>query len=296
MTFSDKDLYKRFLVMIMSVLVVVISFSSVVNADFGPKPSCEVTVVNAPADEYYIALLTNGWSRHDEYSYKDYLSDRENEVIQFINDYEDEEGYRLFCNFNVLFFRSNETHKYRFYDQSFPGTYKIMIVTLDGTVKVSPAVTQKAFSAKMIYDFASNTIQEKYIGVYTNCIPWVFVFAFITLLNEGLILLAFNLFRKKNILPFLTINIITQIILNTANIIWYISGNIDHYPGVWVAIEIVITAIEAVWYSKKLIRKDGSVSVRRNILYAITANLVSALTDMPVLIILMLFPFFRESL
>ena len=37
MTFSDKDLYKRFLVMIMSVLVVVISFSSLLMRILAPS-------------------------------------------------------------------------------------------------------------------------------------------------------------------------------------------------------------------------------------------------------------------
>lgn len=294
MAFSGKDLYKRILVMIMSVLVIIIGFSPVVNADTGPKPECVLSVTNVPDDEYYIALLTGEWTRHDEYRYKDSLSNRENEALRTIYEYQDVDGYRLFRNFDVLCFRCNEAHKYIFGGQAFPGTYKIMIVTLDGTVKVSPAITQKAFWAKMTYDFATNTIEENYTGIYTRCIPWVLVFVFITLFNEGLILLAFNLFRKKNILPFIIINIITQIFLNAVNIIWYLSGNVVLYPGAWIAAEIVIMVTEAFWYSKKLIRRNGTVSVRRNILYAITANLVSALADLPILFIMVFFPAIRH--
>ena len=293
---TNKNLYKRLLAMMMAAMVVVIGFSSVVLADTGPKPECDVTVTNAPDGEYYIAFLTDEWTDIVEFSYDDSLSDRENEVIRYIEEYEDEDGYRLFKNFRKHYFKSNKDHKYNFFGDAgvLPKTYKILIVPIDGEVKVSPAITQKAFWAKMTYDYSSNTIKENYTGVYARCIPWVFVFVFITFINEGLILLAFNLFRKKNLVPFLVINLITQFLLNVVNIIWYASGNSGLYFLIWMAAETVITAIEAFWYSKKLVRKDGSVSVKRNVFYAITANLVSAFADLPVLLIMMYYPVVRR--
>ena len=269
-----------------------------VRADTGAKPETEITVVNAPGEDYYIALLATDGIRSSDHSPDTTAGDKENEIIKTIEEYEDPDGYYLFKNFNKFYMHSNKDNRYLFFGQGgvLPKTYKIMIVTLAGEIKVSPAISQKAFWAKMSYDYSSNTITEDYNGVYTRCIPWVFVFFFITLFNEGLILLAFNLFRKKNLLPFFIINVITQLILNAINIVWYLSGANGKYFLAWIAAEVVITVIEALWYSKKLIRKDGSVSVKRNFLYAIAANHVSALADLPLFLIMFIYPVTRGGL
>lgn len=289
----DRDLYKRILAALMAVMVIM-SLSSAVFADTGPKPECTVKVTGAPDDIYYIAMLTKEMTGGKEFNTDDSLSDEEKEAIRYIREYEDSDGYRMYKNFREFYFRSNDRHEYNFFGDAgvLPKNFKILIVTLEGETKVSPAITQKAFWAQMTYDYSANTIEENFTGVYTRCIPWVFVFVFITFFNEGLILLAFNLFRKKNILPFVIINIITQILLNVINVVWYTSGN-EFYFLVWLAAEAVITAIEAIWYSKKLIRKDGSVSVKRNVIYAITANLVSAHADIPLFLLMVYFPLVR---
>ena len=289
--------YKKLLAIVISAMVVIVGFTSVVRADMGAKPETVITVINAPEEDYYIALLAK-YSVLNHFSPDETLSDAENEAIKTIEEYEDTDGYSLFSNFTEYYRHSNDDNVYRFFGQAgvLPGTYKIMIVTLSGEVKVSPEITQKAFWAKMTYDYSSNTIAEDYNGVYTRCIPWVLIFFFITLFNEGLILLAFNLFRKKNILHFLIVNVITQIILNAINIVWYLSGADGIYFYAWIAAEVVITVIEALWYSKKLIRKDGTVSLRRNVIYAITANVVSAFADLPVFFIMMFLPATRGGL
>ena len=297
-TVCYKDSYRKLLAVLMSVMIIITGVSSVVHADTSAKPETTITVINAPQEEYYIALLTGEGTHVSGFTPDKTLSDKENEVIKTIEEYEDTDGYRLFSNFSKYYRHSNKDNRYFFYGQGgvLPKTYKIMIVTLNGEVTVSPAIRQKAFWAKMTYDHSANTITEDYNGVYTRCIPWVFVFFFITLFNEGLILLAFNLFRKKNLRPFLIINIITQFILNVINIVWYLSGAAGKYFLAWIAAEVVITVIEALCYSKKLIRKDGSVSVKRNVIYAVTANLVSALADLPVFLFMLLLPATRGGL
>ena len=288
---------RELLAIVISAMIVIIGFSSVVRADMGAKPETVITVINAPEEDYYIAFLAKDGVRN-HFSPDETLSDAENEAIKTIEEYKDTDGYSLFSNFTEYYKHSNDDNVYRFFGQAgvLPGTYKIMVVTLSGEIKVSPEITQKAFWAKMTYDYSSNTITEDYNGVYTRCIPWVIIFFFITLFNEGLILLAFNLFRKKNILPFIVANVITQIILNAINIVWYLSGANGIYFYAWIAAEVVITAIEALWYSKKLVRKDGTVSVKRNILYTITANVVSAFADLPVFFIMMFLPATRGGL
>ena len=53
----------------------------------------------------------------------------------------------------------------------------------------------------------------------------------------------------------------------------------------WLAVEALITVIELFIYLKKLVRKDGTFSVKRNIAYAITANFISAFIDIPIVFI-----------
>ncbi|MBO4459934.1 MAG: hypothetical protein J5778_04670 [Clostridiales bacterium] len=297
-TIRYKDNFRKLLTLMITVMIVFAGLFPAVRADTGAKPETEITVVNAPGEDYYIALLATDGIRSSDHSPDTTAGDKENEIIKTIEEYEDPDGYYLFKNFNKFYMHSNKDNRYLFFGQGgvLPKTYKIMIVTLAGEIKVSPAISQKAFWAKMSYDYSSNTITEDYNGVYTRCIPWVFVFFFITLFNEGLILLAFNLFRKKNLLPFFIINVITQLILNAINIVWYLSGANGKYFLAWIAAEVVITVIEALWYSKKLIRKDGSVSVKRNVLYAIAANHVSALADLPLFLIMFIYPVTRGGL
>ena len=292
-----KSNYRKLLAMAISAMIVIVGFSSVVRADMGAKPHTVITVIDAPDEEYYIALLAKDGPDSSEFTPDNTLSDKENETIKTLEEYEDSDGYRLFNNFSKFYRHSNETNSYKFYGRGgvMPRTYKIMVVTLNGEVKVSPAITQKAYWAEMTYDYSANTITEDYNGVYKRCIPWAFNFFLVTLFNEGLILLAFNLFRKKNILHFLIVNIITQIILNAVNIAWYLQGTAIYFYA-WIATEVLITVFEALWYRNKLVRKDGTVSAKRNVLYAITANVVSALADLPLFLIMLLLPVTRGSL
>ena len=106
---------------------------------------------------------------------------------------------------------------------------------------------------------------------------------------EGIILLCFGLFRKKNLKYFLIVNIATQFLLFVYNFLsrLFVPVFKNHFT-LWIIMEIVIMVIETIWYSKKLVNKQDKVSMVRNIFYAITANLISALIDLPVLLIMAL--------
>ena len=292
------DTHNLFVILLI-VLMLITCFSSNVNADTGAKPSVRIKVLNPPEQDYYIAML---WDApdvpHREYTPDDSLSDEENALVASIFEYE-EDGYKLFSNFKDHYFRSNGDDSYLFYGYAgvLPGSYKIMIVTLDGQVQVSERIDQKAFNSSLVYDYSSNTFEEQVMrSLFGPCLICAVVFLAVTLFAEWIVLCGFGLINKKNIRTFILINVVTQLILNVFNICWYLSDHSGFYTVPWIVAEILIIVIEALWYKERLINKEGKISVKRNITYAIVANVVSILADLPVYLILLFIPITRSGL
>ena len=85
---------------------------------------------------------------------------------------------------------------------------------------------------------------------------------------------------------FLVANIITQALLYGFNLTSrFISPIWQNYYFFWLGVEALITVIELFIYRKKLVKKDGTVSVKKNIFYAILANFISAFIDIPIIFI-----------
>lgn len=280
-------------VILLIVLMLVTCLSVNVNADMGAKPSVRIKVDNAPEQDYYIAMLWNDpYMPYREFEPIQSLSDEENAIIQSIFEYE-EDGYKLFSNFGDAYFRSNGYDSYQFYGYAgvLPGSYKIMIVTMDGQVQVSELIDQKAFNSTVIYDYESNTFKELVLeSLFGPCFICAVVFFCVTLFTEWTVLCGFGLINKKNMRHFILINVITQLILNVFNICWYLSDHSGFYTVPWIIAEILIIVVEALWYSKRLINKEGKISVKRNVAYAIVANIVSILAELPIYLILLFIP------
>lgn len=280
-------------VILLIVLMLVTCLSVNVNADMGAKPSVRIKVDNAPEQDYYIAMLWNDpYMPYREFEPIQSLSDEENAIIQSIFDYE-EDGYKLFSNFGDAYFRSNGYDSYRFFGYAgvLPHSYKIMIVTMDGQVQVSELIDQKAFNSTVIYNYASNTFKELVIeSLFGPCLICAVVFFCVTLFTEWTVLCGFSLINKKNMRHFILINVITQLILNVFNICWYLSDHSGFYTVPWIIAEILIIVVEALWYSKRLINKEGKISVKRNVAYAIAANIASILAELPIYLILLFIP------
>lgn len=286
-------------VVLLIVLMLVTCLSVNVNADMGAKPSVRIKVEDPPEQDYYIAMLWNAPdSSNCEYTPNDSLSAEENAVVQSIFEYE-EDGYKLFSNFRDAYFRSNDSDSYPFYGYAgaLPGSYKIMIVTMDGQVQVSELIDQKAFNSTVIYDYESNTFKELVLeSLFGPCLICAVVFFCVTLFTEWTVLCGFNLINKKNMWHLFLINVITQLILNVFNICWYLSDHSGFYTVPWIIAEILIIVVEALWYSKRLINKEGKISVKRNVAYAIVANIASILAELPIYLILLFIPVTRGGL
>lgn len=289
---EGRNVLRNTLIFFLAALICVVSIRSFVRADSGPKASINITIGNPPSGTYYVALLENRDSRPavNDRSYTG-VADDDHRIADMLYEYE-EDGFCLYCyGGGVSSLTSSErmgVPDFINYHYMVPSTFKVVIVTPDGNMKVSNAVTRKAFDAEFIYDYAGNTLTE--VNVYNNYIPRLLaesaICLGITLILEGLLLLCFGLFRLKNLIPFVIINLVTQALLFGFNAgARYWEPVFPYYFWMWLGMEFIILVIELLWYRNKLRTKKDKVSPLRNSLYCITANVVSACIDIPVLII-----------
>ena len=288
---------RRFIAASLITLIIVTCFSRIVMADMGPKRSIDIKILNAPTEPYYVAIV-----RPTEYApninaiqRNDHIPEDHDWVREIFYDY-NENGFRLFtyaAGTNSIkysewpgdFYKGENTIHYGY---MVPSTFKVMVVTESREVTVSNEITAKNFHSNCEYDYSTNTLKEVYIPSFG---PDFFIetvlYLIITLVVEGIVLLCFGLFRKKNLKYFFIVNLTTQFMLFVFNFLsrMFIAFILNHFV-LWLVMEVVILVVETIWYSRKLVNKNGDVSKVRNISYAITANLVSAFLDVPVLLII----------
>ena len=268
-------------------------FSRTVLADTGPKRSINIKLKNLPSEPYYVAILQPGSLPKDPESYYRGIKipDEDKEIRDLFLNFEDD-GFIMFSyagGYSSI--RSSEELKKPEsieYGYMVPSTFKVIVVTKSGEVTVSNEITAKAFHSECEYDYSTNTLKEVYFAsnFAKNLAIESFFFCGITLTVEGIVLLCFGLFRKKNLVRFLIANLITQTLLFGFNLTCRLIDPLwQKYFIIWLVVEAMITGIELFIYLKKLVRKDGTVSVGRNIAYAITANTISAFIDIPIVFI-----------
>ena len=290
--FSGKNVLRNSLILFLVILMCVVMLGSVVRADSGPKAAVNITISNPPSEPYYIALLETYDNRAAGIDRKYVHVEKEDyQIADMLFEYE-EDGFYLYCyggGASSIFYSENMNVKdFVNYHYMVPSTFKVVIVTKSGDIRVSNAITRKAFDADCRYDYLNNTLEE--VNVYNNYIPRLIaesaIYLGITLVVEGLILLCFGLFRLKNLIPFVIINVVTQALLFGFNAgARYWEPVFPYYFWMWIGMEFIILVIELLWYRNRLRNKKDKVSALRNTLYCITANVVSACIDIPVLII-----------
>ena len=294
-TLTDKR--RELLLKILSVFAVaficISIFSRTVHADTGPKRSINIKLKNLPSEPYYVAILQPGSLPKDPESYYRGIKipDEDKAIRDLFLNFE-EDGFIMFSyagGYSSI--RSSEELKKPEsieYGYMVPSTFKVIVVTKSGEVTVSNEITAKVFHSECEYDYSTNTLKELNFApnFAKNLAIESFIFCGITLTVEGIVLLCFGLFRKKNLVRFLIANLITQTLLYGFNLTCRLIDPLwQKYFIIWLVVEAMITVIELLIYLKKLVRKDGTVSVGRNIAYAITANAISAFIDIPIVFI-----------
>lgn len=272
------------LVMLVTVMTCVCVFASTVCADLGPKPQFDLTVKNAPSEDYFVALISREKAVSVEFQPNPRLSEKENEIVRMIFEY-DEDGYKLFENGSMglgdYYHRSNSGSTYRFFGSRgvLPDSYKILLITFDGEIYVSNEITQKFLHAKCVFDCETGILKENKLA-FASFGSWmyeVFICFVITIIIEGMLIALFMLWHRENAKWFFLTNALTQLFLNIMVFLGeYYGTGIISFGTYYLILELSITVIEALVYRKRLRKVDDKVSPALNIFYAIVANAASA--------------------
>jgi len=253
-------------------------------ADVGPKPSIKLIVLNPPEDEYYLDLLID-YDKKSTYSNIREDDEYDENMISILREY-NEDGWRpalvtgtkapLFGKLTGV--REGDTMVHKFSYVGTPERFKVILVEKSGKVTVSEDIKRKAFESTVYYDYAKNKIWEASASLsYIKQFTMTFT---ATLIVEGIMLILFRFSLRKNWKPFIMVNLFTQILLTLIVFsAMYFAGSMAAFL-LYIPFEIGILLIETKLYKKYL--KEHS--IRRRILYAITANMISFLLGMWVIL------------
>lgn len=263
---------KQFLVLFLIILLC--STALVIgHADAGPKPSITVVMKNMPDIVCYADLLIKveyDPGRSNKFNQLKYNQMLVEKLVKY-----NVEGwipivtnglYRVYGD--IICEIKNEKCVMNF-SYIAPDKFKIIVVTESGEVVVSNEVKKRAFNSIIYFDFKTGEAEEgplliSYILQFiTTCI--------LTLIMEGMVLLLFRFNLKKNLKPFLAINILTQVLL-TVIIFWGMySMGIFGAIILYLFAEIIIFMLEARLFAKYLREHSES----RRVIFSITANILS---------------------
>ncbi len=269
-------LKSRSIYFITFLLLFFMAFPLTAKADMGPKPQITVIVKNPPNKEYYLDLLVK-----EERSYDNLDMDRasyDQNKLALLESYDVggwhpglTQGTRIPMHGKLTGDKESDVMIHTFSYVGVPDDFKIIIITPDNHSMVSQEIHRDMFNYTVHFNYNTGEITtEKITFSYIReflltCLP--------TLLIEGFALLLFGFSLRKNLKPFLIINVLTQILL-TASVGQMIQKE-GHLSGYFILIpvEIIIFLVEMLAFS--LLLKEYSKT--RRALYAFTANLLSFL-------------------
>ncbi|MBQ6492470.1 MAG: hypothetical protein IJI92_01180 [Erysipelotrichaceae bacterium] len=260
---------KRVLKQLIAILVILMSFTQVINADMGPKPSVTVTINDPPEGKYYVTLLasTDGygpWYRISEADIDNVTDPEEKAAWQAFHDAEDD---FFFLN-QVSECSDDNTFTWTYYP---PEVFRIAIYSVkDRKAVVSEVIKKEAFDA--FYDVSyGNELKVKEDARLGHEVLMFLIRISATVLIEVLIGLAFGYRSKKEIKTIIITNLLTQVILNLfMSFMSYYSGGM-----VWLILfpiaELVIMVFELIVY---LFRMKGH-KWYKTLIYTLLANAIT---------------------
>lgn len=253
-----------------------LAFCFPATADMGPKPELNITVVNVPEEEYYLDLLIEGNASDHLYQNLNNSPDEiDTALIELLKQNREDgwhlgitDGTNIPMSGKLIGEKKGGKMFHHFGYVGVPNSFKVIVVTKDGTVKISSQYDRKSFVSNMVYDFHENTLRARspialayLLQFVTTCIP--------TLLIEGILLLAFGFSGKKNWTIFLWTNLTTQVLLTVILGTALIRSGLLAAMLVQIPVELGILVVETIVYNFLL---EGR-SRGRRIGYGITANL-----------------------
>ncbi len=256
-------------------LLLINSFVFRLSADIGPKPSVTINFINAPDEPYYVTLLSsvNKYGPWNEVVSEEFNTDDslKADAYKAFKAYSDNDDFYFLdyveqCN-------DNNTFSWSYYP---PSEFKIAIYSSkDKTLKVSEVIKRVAFDSYYEVTYGDELIVKEKIELGNKLLMFL-LRVVLTILIELVIGLIFGYRSSKERKTIIITNLITQILLNIAILLF------DYYMGllVWIFIfpilEIVVTIIEAIVYLAKF--KDHKKF--KTIIYSLIANLCTCLLGM----------------
>ena len=254
------------------------------SADAGPKPSVVIDFKGFDGEPYFATLLaktssTGPYSAFDEsgHAFTHYVQGDENFDIflKFLN-FKDTDGFYFLQYFNDC--SETNTFKWTYYP---PQEFKVLLYfpATDSFLMDDEVYERYAFDSYFTAVFSGNlndlTAEKMTMSKSHSYMAEGFSFVVrvvFTIAVELGVALLFGL-RQKNVFQFIvTVNIITQIVLNLAlNLINFYMGAFA-FVFFYILLELAVFGIEAVLYSVRL-KKEAAKS--RLVFYAFTANVTS---------------------
>lgn len=187
-------------------------------ADFGPKPQLTVRVEDAPEELYYLDILAEGdASRYSEGTVgglKDSYTEEElatldQELLADLIAAVPEGWYGCVTQGKLIWGKiDGENGYFRFGYLGVPDVCRILIVTKSGETFLSEPFERQALQSSATVDWAAKTVKTP--SLWKGYAAQFLATFLPTLAIEGLLLLLFRLWSKRNALVFLGVNLLTQ--------------------------------------------------------------------------------------
>ena len=267
---------KRSLRPLLFLLLAVTVLTTTAFADMGPKSQLVVRIENGPEEPYYLDILAEGsGARYGTLSHEE-LAELDPALYEFLLSAIPEGWHGCVSQgtdgapiFGQLTAREDGTHFFSYH--GVPWTYRLLMVTESGEVFLSGVQERTVLQSSATVNWAAKTLTSPSttVGYLVQ-----FLSTFLpTLLVEGLLLLAFGLWNRKNALVFLLVNLITQGALALYFSISALQNGVNFlYLLLFVPAELAILLVESLLYRRFL----AGCSRGRATAYAVTANVCSA--------------------
>lgn len=258
------------------------------KADMGPKPSITLVAYNLPEDCYVALLGYTGDSESHVNFRSDTVSDKD--VEKFLKEY-CVDGWSMYespTGGNVFHATGGRTTF--MFGYMVPDPFRVIVVCPDLTCRVSKTLDQENFNTTCTYDYATGELRELYHdgkesgGGTSRVSPWYVLFCLLfTLIVELVLFKGFRFpFTRRNLISFFAINVITNLTYAWFTVRSLSSGDVVLRCFLF---EVGIALTEAIFYIFALRDDHGDQCPEESFTYGITANVVSAVAGVVLLLI-----------
>ncbi len=290
---------KHLKVYLIVLMLLIVGFTSPsIYADMGPKPTTDVEIIGL--DQPYDFDLLKVYDKEVEvldddaldtalsYYYKDTISSS-------LNGYQDDDGYASYSLYTNIPRRIEQKSEHVYHCGYFapPDVFKVVVVTTNGCMYISPVIRKQTLDAYITFDVSESVVdanQEENQGtlpilqiheldqntIYQavpagQAVREIISTVLFTIVIEGLVLFAFGYRKISSFMTMLYVNLATQAVLYVGIILGYLYWTTLGWIIILLIGETLVFALELFIFRKYLIEQTK----KKAIIYTIAANLVS---------------------